>query len=213
MRLAAPSPTIRGSRCVPPHPGGIPSVTSGCAIFMRSDPSRMSHARATSQPPPRAKPLMAAITGTPRASMASHMPWPRAANSRAASTSIPAMRAMSAPAENARPAPVSTTARTPGSAATSSSAARRSPINSGEKAFRASWRSSTSTCTAPRRSRTTGTTRRPRPRGTTPCRSPGRRACRRRRRPGPAGRRHRRRESCRPPSPARHPRPRRPAVP
>src|SRR5881397_1440100 len=50
-------------RCVPPHPGGMPIVTSGCPILALFEAMRMSHAIASSQPPPSAKPLTAAITG------------------------------------------------------------------------------------------------------------------------------------------------------
>ncbi len=66
-RLATEGPTSRASRWVPPKPGGTPRPTSGCPSLARSLPMRMSQARASSHPPPRAKPFTAAITGRGKA--------------------------------------------------------------------------------------------------------------------------------------------------
>ena len=46
----------------------------------------MVQARASSQPPPRAKPLTAAMTGLPQFSMRENTAWPRVAQTPAAST-------------------------------------------------------------------------------------------------------------------------------
>ena len=49
--------------CVPPLPGIIPRVTSGCPNFALSEAIRIWQAMANSQPPPNAKPLIAAMIG------------------------------------------------------------------------------------------------------------------------------------------------------
>ena len=51
--IAFPSPTSRVRRCVPPPPGMIPRLISGCPNDAVSLAIRMSQARASSQPPPR----------------------------------------------------------------------------------------------------------------------------------------------------------------
>ena len=61
--IALALPTARGSRCVPPAPGMMPSLISGWPNFALSAAMTMSHIIATSQPPPSAKPATAAITG------------------------------------------------------------------------------------------------------------------------------------------------------
>ena len=81
--FAKPIDVARASRCVPPHPGMTPRVTSGCPNRAVSAATRTSHARAISQPPPRAKPLTAATTGVPRPSIRFATRWPRSANARA----------------------------------------------------------------------------------------------------------------------------------
>ncbi len=55
--------TARGRRCVPPAPGMMPSLISGCPNFAVSAAMMKSHIMASSQPPPSAKPATAAITG------------------------------------------------------------------------------------------------------------------------------------------------------
>ena len=52
--FAQPMPTMRGSRCVAPAPGMMPSPSSGWPNLAVSDAIRMSHASASSQPPPSA---------------------------------------------------------------------------------------------------------------------------------------------------------------
>ncbi|MPM71898.1 hypothetical protein SDC9_118869 [bioreactor metagenome] len=61
--LAFANPTSLARRSVPENPGVMPSPTSGCPNVAFSDAMRISHASASSQPPPRAKPFTAAMTG------------------------------------------------------------------------------------------------------------------------------------------------------
>ena len=56
-------PITRASRCVPPPPGMIPSVISGWPNSAVSEATIRSQSSASSQPPPRAKPETAAISG------------------------------------------------------------------------------------------------------------------------------------------------------
>ena len=63
MSLATEGPTSRGSRWVPPAPGMTPSRISGWPSFALSPHTRKSAHRASSQPPPRAYPVTAAMTG------------------------------------------------------------------------------------------------------------------------------------------------------
>ena len=60
---AMPNGTSRPMRCVPPAPGMMPRATSGRPKLAVSEATRMSQAIAVSQPPPRAKPLTAAMIG------------------------------------------------------------------------------------------------------------------------------------------------------
>jgi hypothetical protein len=62
--FALVTPIRRGSRCVPPAPGTMPMPTSGSAKLAPSAVRRKSHARAISSPPPKARPLRAAMVGT-----------------------------------------------------------------------------------------------------------------------------------------------------
>ena len=83
----------------------------------------MVQAIASSQPPPSAKPLMQAITGLPRFSMASTMAWPRWVYSLAETGVCCDSSPMSAPATNAfSPAPVRMTTRTSASSFTAAKA-------------------------------------------------------------------------------------------
>src|SRR5580658_1327259 len=105
--IASPLPTSRGSRCVPPYPGIIPSFTSGCPSLALSLARRIVQARASSHPPPSANPLMQAITGLPRFSIRSSTACPRCAYSLPETASCFASSPMSAPATKAfSPAPV-----------------------------------------------------------------------------------------------------------
>ena len=86
--FARPMPTTRGRRCVPPQPGMIPIDTSGWPSFAAADAYRMSHASASSQPPPRAKPLTAAIVGLGIVSSSVAVSCPRSPQACACSMSI-----------------------------------------------------------------------------------------------------------------------------
>ena len=61
--FAREGPTSRGSRWVPPAPGMMPSRISGWPSLALSPATRRSQHRASSQPPPSAKPVTAAMTG------------------------------------------------------------------------------------------------------------------------------------------------------
>ena len=63
MSIAFDLPTARGRRWVPPAPGMMPILISGWPNFALSAAMMKSHIMASSQPPPSAKPLTAAITG------------------------------------------------------------------------------------------------------------------------------------------------------
>mmetsp|Transcript_43085 Transcript_43085/g.129382 ORF Transcript_43085/g.129382 Transcript_43085/m.129382 type:complete len:324 (-) Transcript_43085:373-1344(-) len=56
-------PTSRGSLCVPPNPGMIPSCSSGSPSRVPGVHTRALQPMATSRPPPSATPLMAATVG------------------------------------------------------------------------------------------------------------------------------------------------------
>jgi len=88
---------------------------------------RMVHAIAVSHPPPRAKPLIAAITGLPRFSTRSSTSCPTRLDLSASIALACASSPMSAPAMNAlSPAPVRMTPRTAASSRASSKAVRKS---------------------------------------------------------------------------------------
>ena len=95
-------PTSRGSRWVPPKPGMIPSLISGWPNSAERAAMRMSHAIASSQPPPKARPLTAAIVATPEVPISRSSAWVRSNSSRRAaeSASIVVNALMSAPALN-----------------------------------------------------------------------------------------------------------------
>src|SRR3954463_16101938 len=61
--IALALPIKRGRRCVPPAPGIVPRLISGCPKRAFSAAMTMSHIIATSQPPPSAKPPTATMTG------------------------------------------------------------------------------------------------------------------------------------------------------
>ena len=84
---------------------------------------------ASSQPPPSAKPLTAAMTGLGLRSNLPKITWPRRARATALIGVWPASSLMSAPAMKARPAPVRITPPTVSSAMAWSMAAPSSPIS------------------------------------------------------------------------------------
>ena len=110
--MARPGPSLRCVSWVPPPPGTSPTVVSGRPNTAVSSATIRSQHRASSQPPPRAYPCTAAITGCGRASTP-----PNAARNTSRCASSPAsdrrLRSFrSAPTQNARsPAADSTTAR------------------------------------------------------------------------------------------------------
>ena len=63
--LAFDTPTNLLNLCVPPHAGINPRLTSGCENLALSEEILMSHASASSFPPPYAAPFIAATTGLP----------------------------------------------------------------------------------------------------------------------------------------------------
>ena len=94
----------------------MPSPTSGRPSFAFSEANRMWHASASSQPPPSANPLTAAITGFPRFSISWNASWPSREDASPWSGLITDSSLMSAPATNAfSPEPVRMTAPTAGS--------------------------------------------------------------------------------------------------
>src|SRR5687767_10065403 len=94
-----------------------PRLISGWPKRAVSAAIRSVHAIASSQPPPSAKPLIAAITGLPSCSIESKICWPWRACSLPATGESTASSLMSAPATKAfSPLPVRTIARTPASA-------------------------------------------------------------------------------------------------
>ena len=107
-RMAWPVPTRRGRRWVPPPPGMRPRLISGWPKRALSEAMRMSQDMASSQPPPRQKPLIMAITGLGKLAMTSKIRGLRMAW-RWSNGVRPANSPMSAPAMNAfSPAPVIT---------------------------------------------------------------------------------------------------------
>src|SRR5882724_74459 len=118
---ALPRPTSRGSRCVPPPPGMMARLISVRPSVAVAAATRMSHASASSRPPPRAKPLTAARIGCGQPSMAWRKSTRRRRSRNCTGTSGATNSRMSAPAENAfSPAPVTTTTLTSSSTARAS---------------------------------------------------------------------------------------------
>ena len=94
------APTRRGSRWVPPKPGMIPSFTSGWPKTAASAAIRKSQAIATSQPPPKAIELTAAIVATREVPNSRSSAWAVSISSRpSVCGSICVNALMSAPAE------------------------------------------------------------------------------------------------------------------
>src|SRR5215471_5819959 len=110
---ALPRPTRRGSRWVPPPPGMMARLISVRPSCASSAAMRISQARASSRPPPRAKPRMAAMMGCEQRSISARKSsrlrdsrkWVGVGGSRNSRMSAPAQKARS-------PAPVMTTTLT-----------------------------------------------------------------------------------------------------
>src|SRR6478672_1978802 len=142
-------PSTRASRCVPPPPGMIPSVISGCPNWAVSDATIRSHTNASSQPPPSAKPETAATSGV---LIAARRRQKEAAGWRSDSSKVRfRSERMSAPAANTSSDPAMTTHRTCGSASKPSTAVASSSISSGDSALRASGRFRRQRATLPSR--------------------------------------------------------------
>src|SRR5579862_4694796 len=108
-RAAASGPISRGSSCVPPQPGMIDSATSGKPTWRTSDEIvRAVQWSASSSPPPRQAPLIAATVGNGSAWMRENSPWPARIPSRGSSTRPSS--SMSAPTQNTNGLPVMTAA-------------------------------------------------------------------------------------------------------
>ena len=115
----------------------MPSPTSGKDRVVREPPTRKSQARVISQPPPNAKPPMAAMVGVGMDSRMLLISMARPQNSRAYRGVASAISFTSAPAAKARSEPVMMSTRTEGSACTSFRAAMMSWLISLFRAFRA----------------------------------------------------------------------------
>jgi hypothetical protein len=123
-------------------------VTSGVPSRAFSEATRTWQAIASSQPPPRANPLTAAITGLPIASIRASTRCPRSVCSRPSMGPRAESSAMSAPATNAfSPAPVRMTPRTEASAAMAVNTWSSSSITRALIAFSFSGRLTTTTAT------------------------------------------------------------------
>src|SRR5918912_3739768 len=147
-------------RTRPPAPANSPRLTSGRPKLACSSATTRSHARQISKPPPIANPFTAAMMGfgksrwvmPPKPPEAPRGAAPDPACLTAASTSF-----RSWPAQNARsPAPVSTTALTASSPASSSYVVLSCSVISRFIALRASGRSITMMATRPSRESWTG---------------------------------------------------------
>src|SRR5581483_3437636 len=127
----------RASRWVPPKPGMIPRLISGWPNFALSAAMTKSHARASSVPPPRAKPFTAAMTGIGSVSKERITPRPCAEKAFPSAALIVTIAEISAPATNARsPEPVMMRQRTEESWRTASTHAPISRTVAGLSALR-----------------------------------------------------------------------------
>ena len=144
-----PGPTRRARRWVPPKPGVMPRPTSGWPKIACSAQIRKSQLIASSQPPPSAKPLTAAMTGSGKVSIMRKMSLPFLPKASPPCASMPDIAAISAPAtKDFSPAPVTMTQRTV-SVSMPSKVAFKSSSTSAFSAFSAFSRSMVTTATAP----------------------------------------------------------------
>src|SRR2546430_2172912 len=137
------SPTKMGSHCVAPPAGTEPCSSPTCLMNAPSAITARSHAICSSLPPPTAIPLMRASVGLPISRNLSCMSL-NAPNHFQYSRGFPRYSSdhdfRSAPTQNARPAPVTTTARTSSSHDASSHARAISRNILKSKAFSTSGR-------------------------------------------------------------------------
>ncbi len=116
---ATATPARRGVRTVPDAPGTIPRLTSGSPTKALSSATRNRQPIATSNPPPRAEPWIAATQGLTAPSSLSTR------SGRCGGTGGFPNSDTSAPAMKVRPAQISTTARTEGSASRAATDSQR----------------------------------------------------------------------------------------
>ena len=100
--LARAAPTTRGRRCVPPAPGVTARRTSGSPSLARSEAMRRSQHSASSRPPPRALPSIAAIVGIGSSASRRATPDSSSCRSRPAGPRCASNSPTCEPAENAR---------------------------------------------------------------------------------------------------------------
>jgi hypothetical protein len=109
---AVSAPTSRGSSCVPPQAGKSPRKTSGNAKWRTAlEIVRALQCNASSTPPPRQAPLMAATVGNGNARNRPNSSWPARAPSIARAGVMCGNSVMSAPAAKKNGLPVITAAR------------------------------------------------------------------------------------------------------
>ena len=139
--MALATPTRRGRRWVPEKPGVMPKPTSGWPNLAFSEARMISQLIASSQPPPSAKPLTAAMVGNSSFSMRRSSALPRWPQRRPPSRSSGYCSPMSAPATKERPAPVRIMQRTSRSFSSVATTCSSSAITVLFSAFSASARS------------------------------------------------------------------------
>mmetsp|Transcript_12457 Transcript_12457/g.50101 ORF Transcript_12457/g.50101 Transcript_12457/m.50101 type:complete len:241 (-) Transcript_12457:150-872(-) len=148
ISIALDLPTARTSRCVPPAPGMMPRLISGWPNLALAPATMRSHIIASSQPPPSAKPLTAAMMGF--FNLATSPQSPRRSFVYVSGYVRPAISLMSAPAAKAFSEPVRTIAPTAASWSKALAAALTSATSGEESALSAFGRFSVMSPTAPR---------------------------------------------------------------
>ncbi len=121
---ALANPSRRWMNHVPPASGTSPIPMKPGTKLASEDAIRTSQAQASESPAPAQAPLIAATTGFSSARMARTFGWYVCSSAACTPPGSSWNSRRSCPAQKPRPAPVSTTARTSGSAASSSAAAR-----------------------------------------------------------------------------------------
>ncbi len=148
----------RGSTAAPPAPGKTPKLACASPMRVLSAAMIRSQAIASSSPPAMVRPLSAAMVGLGSARRRSIMPAMRSRNALIGSSAAGTAPAFSntplrsAPAQKARPAPVSTSTRISGSRSICAMAASNSLHIVSDRAFIASGRFSVIHAVARRRS-------------------------------------------------------------
>ena len=134
--IALAFPINLGRRCVPPKPGMIPRLISGWPSLTLSPATRIWHAIASSSPPPRHTPLIAAIVGLDESSSLFRICCPFVVASMPPfADEIFTISLISAPATKNVPEPVTMIAFASLSFASSSSALPSSVITAALKAL------------------------------------------------------------------------------